>query len=96
MVKIPFSFPSSFPVFGGPAIFLGQSSRSDFDLIGFDESADSGPFVNPETRINFLTKRKKEKADVNENVGLIIKLIVAFADARWPSLTHEECFRGSN
>src|SRR5260221_924364 len=41
--------------------------NSDFELIGYDESSDSGPIVNSETSINFLNKKKQEKVNVNEN-----------------------------
>lgn len=39
--------------------------NSDFELIGYDESDNEGPVVNSETSINFLTKRKKVKTNVN-------------------------------
>jgi len=40
---------------------------SDFELIGYDSSDDSGPVVNREISINFLTKKKQIKENTNEN-----------------------------
>lgn len=40
---------------------------SDFELIGFDKSENTGPIVNNETSINFLTKKKQYKENTNEN-----------------------------
>lgn len=39
---------------------------NDFELIGYDASNNFGPIVNSETSINFLTKKKLEKVNVNE------------------------------
>lgn len=41
--------------------------HSDFDLIGYDDSSDRGPIVEDVTSINFLTHKKEEKVNVNEN-----------------------------
>jgi len=41
--------------------------NSNFELIGYDASDDSGPIVNNETSINFLTKRKQIKENTNKN-----------------------------
>jgi len=41
--------------------------NSDLELIGYDESEDSGPVVDRETSINFLTKKKQVKVNENEN-----------------------------
>ncbi|MFV8332131.1 hypothetical protein [Flavobacterium sp. GSP14] len=41
--------------------------NSDFDLIGYDES-NGGVVIESETSINFLTKKKLEKVNVNKNV----------------------------
>lgn len=38
----------------------------DFELIGYDES-NGGPVIESETSINFLTKKKQEKVNTNEN-----------------------------
>lgn len=40
--------------------------NSDFDLIGYDSSDNSGPVVNSSTSINFLTKKKIVKFNTNE------------------------------
>ena len=40
---------------------------SDFKLIGYDSSDDSGPVVNRETSINFLSKKKQIKENTNQN-----------------------------
>lgn len=42
------------------------NKKSDFELIGYDNSESLGPIVNTETSINFLTKRKLIKENVNE------------------------------
>ncbi|WP_081413903.1 hypothetical protein [Chryseobacterium daeguense] len=39
--------------------------NSDFQLIGYDSSDNSGPVVNRETSINFLTGKKQEKVNTN-------------------------------
>jgi hypothetical protein len=39
----------------------------DFELIGYDQSDNSGPIINSETSINFLSKKKQEKVNTNEN-----------------------------
>ena len=41
--------------------------ESKFKLIGYDLSNNFGPIIKKETSINFLTKRKSEKVNVNEN-----------------------------
>jgi hypothetical protein len=41
--------------------------NSDFELIGYDSSSNSGPIVNTETSINFLTKKKLTKENINES-----------------------------
>ena len=39
---------------------------SDLELIGYD-SSNGGPVIESETSINFLTKKKLEKVNTNEN-----------------------------
>lgn len=41
--------------------------NGDFELIGYDASDNYGPVINREISINFLSKRKQEKVNVNEN-----------------------------
>lgn len=41
--------------------------NSDFELIGYDESSDRGPVIERMTSINFLSKKKQEKVNTNEN-----------------------------
>ena len=41
--------------------------NSDFELIGYDESSHRGPIINNDLSINFLTKKKHERVNVNEN-----------------------------
>lgn len=41
--------------------------HADFELIGYDASENYGPIVNRETSINFLTKKKLVRENVNEN-----------------------------
>ena len=41
--------------------------NSDFELIGYDQSDNHGPIVNSETSINFLSKKKQERLNTNEN-----------------------------
>ncbi len=43
--------------------------NSDFELIGYDSSDNSGPVVNRETSINFLSKKKKIKENTNQNAS---------------------------
>ena len=40
--------------------------NSDFELIGYDSSENYGPIVNREISINFLTKKKLENVNTNE------------------------------
>ena len=39
--------------------------NSDFELIGYDSSASRGPVIYKETSINFLTKKKLTREDIN-------------------------------
>ncbi|MGC4235050.1 MAG: hypothetical protein QM594_18910 [Niabella sp.] len=41
--------------------------NSDLEMIGYDESGNSGPVVNRYTSVNFLTKKKLEKQNINRN-----------------------------
>lgn len=41
--------------------------NSDFELIGYDSSSNYGPIVNRETSINFITKKKLTKENVNQD-----------------------------
>ncbi|MFN6013137.1 MAG: hypothetical protein ACK47F_00425 [Flavobacteriales bacterium] len=41
--------------------------NDDFELIGYDQSDNRGPIVERETSINFLSKKKQEKVNINEN-----------------------------
>lgn len=41
--------------------------NSDFELIGYDNSNNTGPVINTETRINYLTKKKIIRENTNEN-----------------------------
>jgi hypothetical protein len=41
--------------------------NSDFELIGYDSSDDNGPIVNRETSVNFLTKKKRIKENINQH-----------------------------
>jgi len=41
--------------------------NSDFELIGYDSSDDSGPIVNREMSVNFLTKKKRIKENINQH-----------------------------
>lgn len=43
-------------------------SNQDFELIGYDHSEYSGPILNRETSINFLTKKKKVVDNTNEKL----------------------------
>ncbi|MBB6369635.1 hypothetical protein [Chryseobacterium shigense] len=40
--------------------------QSDFELIGYDDSSNTGPRVNSTTSINFLTGKQLDKTNVNE------------------------------
>lgn len=39
----------------------------DFELIGYDSSSDFGPIIQRETSINFLTKKKQIRENINQN-----------------------------
>lgn len=41
--------------------------KSDFELLGYDQSDNRGPITNSQTSINFLSKKKQEKVNTNEN-----------------------------
>lgn len=41
--------------------------KSDFELIGYDDSSNTGPLVNSETSINFLTKKRLERVNINQD-----------------------------
>ncbi len=41
--------------------------NSEFELIGYDSSDNYGPIINHETSINFLTKKKLTRENVNQN-----------------------------
>lgn len=43
-------------------------NKSDFELIGYDASENRGPVVIKFTSLNFLSKKKQIKVNVNENV----------------------------
>jgi hypothetical protein len=46
--------------------YVFRYKQSDFELIGYDSSDDTGPIVNKETSINFLTKKILEKRNTND------------------------------
>lgn len=41
--------------------------NANFELIGYDQSDHHGPITERETSINFLSKKKQEKVNTNEN-----------------------------
>ena len=43
--------------------------NGDFDLIGYDASNNTGPRVDRQVSINFLTKRKQETTNTNPNAS---------------------------
>lgn len=47
--------------------YLFRYQESKFKLIGYDSSSNRGPIVQKETNINFLTKRKLVRENINEN-----------------------------
>lgn len=44
--------------------------KSDFELIGYDESDNHGPVIERETSINFSTKIKQVKVNTNGNADI--------------------------
>lgn len=44
-----------------------RAKNDDLELIGYDSSSNSGPVVNVETSINFLTQKKVINTNTNEN-----------------------------
>ena len=47
--------------------YLFRFQDSSFKLIGYDASSNYGPIINTEISINFLTKKKLIKENINEN-----------------------------
>ena len=47
--------------------FTFRFQNADFELIGYDQSASHGPVIEKQTSINFLSKKKQEKVNINEN-----------------------------
>ena len=47
--------------------YMFRFNNNDFELIGYDASDNYGPVVNREVSINYLTKKKSVKVNVNEN-----------------------------
>lgn len=48
--------------------YIFKYDKSDFNLIGYESSANSGPVVNYKTSINFLTQKKLISENTNENL----------------------------
>tara|TARA_R110002051_G_scaffold180489_2_gene249975 strand:+ start:853 stop:1515 length:663 start_codon:yes stop_codon:yes gene_type:complete len=44
-----------------------RHQNSNFELIGYDSSSNRGPVINTETSINFLTKKKLNRENTNED-----------------------------
>lgn len=51
----------------GDWTYTFRFKNADFELIGYDQSENSGPVVNRITSINFLTKKKQLKVNTNGN-----------------------------
>jgi len=47
-------------------VYTFRYRNSDFDLIGYDLSSDRGPIIEHMVSINFLTHKKEEKVNTNE------------------------------
>lgn len=47
--------------------YIFRYQNSDFELIGYEDSSNTGPTVNSTTSINFSTKKKLTKINTNEN-----------------------------
>jgi len=50
----------------GYRTYTFRYGQSDFELIGYDESSNTGPRVNSTTSINFLTGKQLDRTNVNE------------------------------
>lgn len=50
----------------GYCTYTFRWGKSDFELIGYDESSNTGPTVNSTTSINFLTGKQLDRTNVNE------------------------------
>ncbi|KFE97596.1 hypothetical protein [Chryseobacterium luteum] len=48
-------------------IYTFRYGKSDFELIGYDDSSNTGPRVNSTTSINFLTRKQLDRTNVNED-----------------------------
>ncbi|WP_336960320.1 hypothetical protein [Chryseobacterium contaminans] len=46
--------------------YIFRYQNSGFELIGYDESSNTGPLVNSTTSINFSTKKKRKDINTNE------------------------------
>ena len=47
--------------------YIFKNINNDFALIGYNQSDNNGQLVEKETSINFLSKKKLEKININEN-----------------------------
>jgi len=47
--------------------YIFRYNKSDFELIGYDQSDNRGPVTERKTSINFITKRKQLKVNTNSN-----------------------------
>lgn len=45
-----------------------RHQNNDFELIGYDRTVQFGPIVNREVSINFITQKKRELVNINENI----------------------------
>jgi len=69
-------------------------NNTGFELIGYDASHNNGPVINRQTSINFLTGKKQEKVNTNENAdsgeevfketrtGIPVKALIKLADIK--------------
>ncbi|ALR32497.1 hypothetical protein ATE47_05250 [Chryseobacterium sp. IHB B 17019] len=67
-------------------------ANSDFQLIGYDSSENTGPVVSRETSINFLTGKKQEKVNTNtdaESGDEVFKETWSKVSSRKPTLLSE-------
>lgn len=51
----------------GSWTYTFRFKNSDFELIGYDQNDNRGPVINSITSINFLSKMKQIKVNINEN-----------------------------
>lgn len=64
--------------------------NSDFELIGYDNSNNYGPIINRTTSINFSTKMKQTKENVNKDIEASGEEVF---EEKWEKITLDKLFK---